>query len=401
MQVAILGCGVVGRGTADLITKNNERLASLAGEEVKIKYILERRELPDSPYADLFVKDFDVILADPDVSVVIEAMGGSHPAFDFSLAALKASKHVITSNKEVVANFGHELLAAAKEAGVQYLFEASVGGGIPVIRPLASDLAANRIDKIAGILNGTTNYILTRMFTAGIDFAEALREAKEKGYAEANPAADVEGTDACRKIAILAAVVGGVLVPTDKIHTEGITGIRAIDVAEAAKHGCQIKLLGRMEKTERGEMFLVVAPFLVPEESPLARISDVFNGVLVHGDFVDNVLFYGRGAGAAPTASSMVGDLVHLLTGGAPAHRPFACSDEGLTDFSYFVSRHYLALSGVDKNAVAVIFGDADFWSEGEEIHLLTAELSESEFNDKLNRLLSCGAKQASHIRLL
>lgn len=401
MQVAILGCGVVGCGTADLITKNGERLASLAGEAVEIKYILERRVMPDSPYAGLFVKDFDVILADPDVSVVIEAMGGSHPAFDFSLAALKAGKHVITSNKEVVANFGNELLLAAKEAGVQYLFEASVGGGIPVIRPLASDLAGNRIDKIAGILNGTTNYILTRMFTAGIDFAEALREAKEKGYAEANPAADVEGTDACRKIAILAAVTGGVLVPTDKIHTEGITGIRAVDVAAAAKHGYQIKLLGRMEKTEQGEMFLMVAPFLVPEESPLARISDVFNGVLVHGDFVDNVLFYGRGAGAAPTASSMVGDLVHLLMGGAPTHGVFCRSDEGLTDFSYFVSRHYLALSGVDKNAVAVIFGDADFWGEGEELHLLTAELSESEFSDKLNRLLSCGAEQLSHIRLL
>lgn len=402
MQVAVLGCGVVGRGTVDLLTANAELIAARAGESVTVKYILERRELPDCPYADKIVRDYDVIVEDPEVGMVIEAMGGSHPAYEFSLRALEAGKHVVTSNKEVVANFGVALLEAAAKHGVQYLFEASVGGGIPVLHPLAEDLSGNAIDSIAGILNGTTNFILTEMFTKGKSFADALADAQARGYAEANPAADVEGLDACRKIAILTAVATGVLVPTDAIHTEGITAIRAEDVRAAAAVDCAIKLLGRMVRTEAGETFLMVAPFFVPNTSPLYTIADVFNGVLVHGNFVDNVLFFGRGAGAAPTASAMVGDVMHVASGGAPVHRPWKRGDgESVTDFAHFACRRYVALDGVTESAAAVIFGELTAIASECGISFLTTEISEREFSDKLARITAAGGKLLSHIRLL
>ena len=401
MQIAVLGCGVVGRGAIDVLTKNAAQIAARVGEEVTVKYILDRRDLSDLPYADRVVREFEVIVSDPEVVLVIEAMGGSHTAFEFSLRALEAGKHVVTSNKEVVANFGIELLSAARENGVQYLFEASVGGGIPVLHPIAEDLAANHIDSITGILNGTTNYILTRMFEDGKSFEEALASAQALGYAEANPAADIEGLDACRKIAILAAVATGKLIRTDKIHTEGITAIRAEDVAAAEKLGCAIKLLGRMVLTPVGDLFLMVAPFFVPGSSPLYRVTDVFNAVLAHGDFVDDVLFFGRGAGAEPTASAVVGDVLHALTGG---HRYFAdwqAAGSELTDFSHFTCRRYLALAGVDHNAVSVLFGDAEFLPMDGGVAFLTPELSERELQDKLARATATGGKLLSHIRLL
>ena len=402
MQIAILGCGVVGRGTADLITQNAQHIAARTGKEVTVKYILERRELPDCPYADRLVKDYDVIVNDPEVAVVVEAMGGSHPAYEFSKRALSAGKHVVTSNKEVVANFGVDLLATAREAGVQYLFEASVGGGIPVIHPLAEDLGANTVSSIAGILNGTTNFILTEMFLYGKSFEDALGDAQRRGYAEANPAADIEGLDACRKIAILTAVATGKLVPTDRIHTEGITKIRGLDVALAERLGYAIKLLGRMIRTEVGDLFLMVAPFFVPKASPLYPISDVFNGVLVNGNFVDDVLFFGRGAGAAPTASAMAGDVLHIAMGGAPYHTAWeAAADCDVTDFAHFTCRRYLALANIDKNAAEVFFGGAELIQTEEGIALLTAEISESELADKLERAAAMGAELLSHIRIL
>ncbi len=402
MQVAVLGCGVVGRGTVDLLTKNAALIEARAGQPVEVKYILERRELPDCPYADKIVRDFDTIVADPEVGLVIEAMGGSHPAYEFSLRALEAGKHVVTSNKEVVANFGPSLLAAACEHGVQYLFEASVGGGIPVLHPIAEDLAGNEIDSIAGILNGTTNFILTEMFTKGRSFAEALAEAQARGYAEANPAADVEGLDACRKIAILTAVATGVLVPTDAVHTEGITAIREADVRAAESLGCSIKLLGRMIRSEEGNLFLMVAPFWVPGTSPLYPISGVFNGVLVHGDFVDDVLFVGRGAGAAPTASAMVGDVIHLAMGGARVNRTWKLAEaSAVTDFAHFACRRYVAFDGIPENAAAVIFGDVEPIATAEGIAFLTASISEREFEDKTARLVASGGELLSHIRLL
>ena len=402
MQVAVLGCGVVGRGTVDLLTANAALIERRAGQAVTVKYILERRELPDCPYADKIVRDFDVIVNDPEVDLVIEAMGGSHPAYDFSLRALEAGKHVVTSNKEVVANFGPALLSAAAAHGVQYLFEASVGGGIPVLHPIAEDLSGNEIDSIAGILNGTTNFILTEMFEAGKSFEAALADAQARGYAEANPAADVEGLDACRKIAILMAVATGKLVRTDEIHTEGITAIRGEDVAAAERLGYAIKLLGRMQRTEQGELFLMVAPFWVPQASPLYAITGVFNGVLVHGNFVDDVLFLGRGAGAAPTASAMVGDVMHVAMGGTPVHRPWQmAAPSEVTDFSHFTCRRYVALSGLDHNAATVLFGEVEFLPVEGGVAFLTTELSESEYADKLSRAEATGAKLLSHIRLL
>ena len=402
MQVAVLGCGVVGRGTVDLLVKNAELIAARAGQPVEVKYILERRDLPDCPYADKLVKDFEVIVSDPEVDLVVEAMGGSHPAYDFSLRALEAGKHVVTSNKEVVASFGPALLAAAEAHGVQYLFEASVGGGIPVLHPIAEDLSGNEISSITGILNGTTNYILTQMFAAGKSFAEALGEAQEKGYAERDPSADVEGLDACRKIAILTAVATGKLVSVDSIHTEGITKIRGEDVAAAEKLGYAIKLLGRMLRTEVGDTFLMVAPFWVPRTSPIYPVSDVFNAVLVHGNFVDDVLFFGRGAGAAPTASAMVGDVMHIAMGGHRIHHAWApATASDVTDFAHFVCRRYVALDNINHNAATVIFGDAEFLPVDTGLALLTPELSESELANKLARAEAAGATLLSHIRIL
>ena len=402
MQVAVLGCGVVGRGTVDLLIKKAEVIAARAGQPVTVKYILERRDLPDLPYADKLVRDFDVIVNDPEVDVVIEAMGGSHPAFDFSLRALQAGKHVVTSNKEVVASFGVTLLEAAAAAGVQYLFEASVGGGIPVLHPLAEDLSGNTVDSISGILNGTTNFILTQMFTAGKSFADALSEAQALGYAERDPSADVEGLDACRKIAILTAVATGKLVPVDSIHTEGITEIRAEDVKAAESLGYAIKLLGRMLRTPVGDTFLMVAPFWVPQASPLYHISGVFNGVLAHGDFVDDVLFFGRGAGAEPTASAMVGDVMHLAMGGHAVHRGWVAAAEGdVTDFDHFACRHYLAIDGIDHNAASVLFSGAEFLAVDTGLALLTPELSEKELSDRLARVEAAKGTLLSHIRIL
>ncbi len=402
MQVAVLGCGVVGRGTVDFLCENASRIKARAGQEITVKYILERRDLSDTPYADKVVKDFEVIEADPEVSLVIEAMGGSHPAYEFSKRALLAGKHVVTSNKEVVANFGVDLLATAREKGVQYLFEASVGGGIPVIHPLAEDLAPNEIGSISGILNGTTNFILTEMFEAGKSFEDALCDAQKRGYAEANPAADIEGLDACRKIAILTAVATGKLAKTEKIHTEGITKIRALDVEAAGRLGYAIKLLGRMIRTEVGDLFLMVAPFLVPKASPLYPITGVFNGVLVNGNFVDDVLFFGRGAGAAPTASAMVGDVLHIAMGGAPYHAEWQEASEGdVTDFSHFTCRRYLALAKIDRNAAEVFFGGAEFIPTEDGIALITSEISESELLDKLSRVAAMGGALLSHIRVL
>ena len=266
IHIAILGLGVVGNGTADLITKNKELIKKRTGEEVNLKYVLDIRDLPDSPYHDKIVHDVNIIINDPEVAIVVETIGGSHPAYDFSLMALEAGKHVVTSNKEVVANFGDTLLEKAKENGVSYLFEASVGGGIPVLRPIYTDLASNNISEIVGILNGTTNYILTRMKNGGVTFEEALSEAQRNGYAEANPTADIDGIDACRKICILTALATGKLVSTSVVHTEGISAIRSEDVKAAEKIGHSIKLLGRAIMPENSNNFVMVCPYMISAE---------------------------------------------------------------------------------------------------------------------------------------
>lgn len=310
VNVAILGFGTVGSGVAELLEKNGEQIDKKVDNLIRLKYILDVRDFPDSPFRDKFVKDFAVIEGDPEVNVVVETIGGARIAKEFTERALKAGKSVVTSNKELVAQHGYDLLQLAKQSGVSYLFEASVGGGIPIIRPLSQCLAANELTEICGILNGTTNYILTRMIRAGLSFEAALKEAQENGYAEQDPTADVEGADACRKICILAALAFGRHIYPEQVPTEGITGVSLADVAYAASRGKKIKLLGRAIRQEDGRVCAYVAPHLVDEENPLSGVEDVFNAIMVKGDAIGDVMFYGRGAGKMPTASAVVADVI-------------------------------------------------------------------------------------------
>lgn len=310
IQIALLGFGVVGSGTAEVLTENRAIIEKRLGEAFNIKYILDLREFPDHSLGDRVIHEIAPILADPSVRVVAEMMGGSHPAYEFTKAALEAGKSVVTSNKEVVANYGAELLRIAREHHVSYLFEASVGGGIPIIRPLRDDLAPNRIFSISGILNGTTNFILSKMKNDGADFADALKEAQALGYAEANPAADVEGTDAARKIVILAALAFGVLISPSDISVEGIAKITKEQTEIADALGCAVKLIGHTERI--GERVLaLVSPHLVPVASPIHHVDGVFNGILVNADMLGKTFFYGAGAGKLPTASAVVSDVLH------------------------------------------------------------------------------------------
>lgn len=311
-KIAILGFGVVGSGVAEVLTQNKSIIENKINEQIEIKYILDLRDFPDSPFADKVVHDFNLILNDSEVSIVAEMMGGSHPAYDFSKAALLSGKHVVTSNKEVVARFGTELLKIARENNVRYLFEASVGGGIPIIRPMINDLASNKITSIDGILNGTTNYILTQMNEYGTSFSSALKDAQAKGYAEADPTADVEGIDAARKIAILSSLAFGKCVSADEISREGITNITVDDFAVAKALGYTIKLIGHSELIN-GKIYASVSPCFVPKSNPLAHISDVYNGILVGANMLDKVLFYGKGAGKLPTASAVVADIIDIV----------------------------------------------------------------------------------------
>ena len=313
---AIMGFGTVGSGVAEVLRMNGASIAEKLGERLTLKYILDVRDLSASPYASLVVKDFALLENDPELDVVVESIGGAKVAYEFTRRALLAGKHVVTSNKELVATRGRELLEIAREKNVNYLFEASVGGGIPVLRPLFQCLAGNQIQEIAGILNGTTNYVLTRMVEGGVPFDAALREAQEKGYAEANPAADVEGLDAGRKICILADLAWGGEVRPEAIRIQGIGDLSLEDVDAARALGYRIKLLGRALALEDGRVAAYTAPHLVPEKNPMAGVDGVFNAVMVRGNAVGDVMLYGRGAGDLPTASAVMGDVLDAL-----AHR--------------------------------------------------------------------------------
>ncbi|MCI8913886.1 MAG: homoserine dehydrogenase [Lawsonibacter sp.] len=312
VHVAILGFGTVGSGVAEVLTTNGGLIDHRVDDLVRLKYILDVRDFPDSPYKDCFVKDFANIENDPEVDIVVETIGGAKIALDFTTRALKAGKSVVTSNKELVATHGYELLQLAKEHGCSYLFEASVGGGIPILRPLTSCLAANELEQVTGILNGTTNYILTRMIRAGLTFDQALAEAQANGYAEKDPTADVDGHDACRKICILAALAFGRHVAPDQVPTQGIRGVTLEDVAYADSVGCKIKLLGRAIRQPEGKVCAFVAPHLVSGENPLSGVEDVFNAIAVTGNAIGDVMFYGRGAGKLPTASAVVADVIDI-----------------------------------------------------------------------------------------
>ncbi|MBQ4128815.1 MAG: homoserine dehydrogenase [Ruminococcus sp.] len=313
VSVAIMGHGVVGSGVAEIITTHKNKLFASVGEEIYIKHILDLRDFDDSPLKDRFTKSFDDIINDIDVRIVVEVMGGLNPAYDYVKRCLLAGKSVVTSNKELVAAHGAELLSIAKDNNTNFLFEASVGGGIPIIRPINQCLVANNVSEIAGILNGTTNFILTKMINEGMDFDTALKLAQDLGYAERNPEADVEGHDACRKICILASLAYGKHIYPDAVHTEGITKITLDDVKYASIWGGVIKLIGKVKRLDNKKLDIVVAPMLVPSKSQLANIDDVFNGIMVRGDSTGDVVFYGKGAGKLPTASAVVADVVDCV----------------------------------------------------------------------------------------
>ena len=309
IQVAVLGYGTVGSGVVEVIEKNKAEINKKSGEELNVKYILDLRDFPGDPYADKVVHDVNMILDDPEVKIICETMGGLKPAYDFTKKALSLGKSVCTSNKELVAAHGPELISVAHENKCNYLFEASVGGGIPIIRPLNYSLTAEKIDAITGILNGTTNYILTKMDREGADFEAVLKEAQEKGYAERNPEADVEGYDACRKIAILSSLMCCKNVKYEEIYTEGITKITATDFVYARAMGRTIKLLAQSKEVD-GKLFAMVAPFMISRDNPLYMVNDVFNAVCVHGNMLGDSMYYGKGAGKLPTASAVVSDVV-------------------------------------------------------------------------------------------
>ena len=309
VKIAVLGYGTVGSGVVEVIEKNADMVNKKSGEELEIKYILDLRDFPGDPYEDKVVHDFGVILADDEIRIICETMGGVEAAYEFTKKALMAGKSVCTSNKELVASHGPELLALAKQNCCNYLFEASVGGGIPIIRPLNYSLTAERIEAVTGILNGTTNYILSKMEYEGADYADVLKEAQEKGYAERNPEADVEGYDACRKIAILSSLMTGKNVDYRKIYTEGITGVEARDFEYAKRLGMSIKLLA-IGREEGDKTLAMVSPFLIPGGHPLHMVNGVFNAVFVRGNMLGDSMYYGRGAGKLPTASAVVSDVI-------------------------------------------------------------------------------------------
>lgn len=309
VKVAILGFGVVGSGVAEVLKGNAASISSRVGEEIVVEKILDIRDFPDSPFKDKFTKDADEVFNNAEIGIVVETIGGAKIAYEFTKRAFHAGKHVITSNKELVAKCGPELLELAKKNNVSYMYEASVGGGIPIIRPIQQCLAANNISGIMGILNGTTNYILTKMWMEGKNYTEALKEAQQAGYAEQDPTADIEGIDTVRKIAILSSLAFGEYVDSDKIEREGITQVSLEDMNYAARLDCKIKLIALSQKMQEG-IYARVSPVMIPKSHPLANVEDVFNGIMVRGDALGDAMFYGRGAGALPTASAVVADVI-------------------------------------------------------------------------------------------
>jgi homoserine dehydrogenase len=395
VKIAVLGFGTVGSGVVEVIRTNSESISRKAGKKIDIKYILDIRDFPDSPERHLLTKNIDDILNDDEVSIVVEVMGGLDPAYTFTKRALLAGKHVVTSNKELVATHGAELLGIAKEKNINYLFEASVGGGIPIIRPLNQCLAANEITEIEGILNGTTNYILTQMIKKGKTFQNALQDAQKKGYAERNPAADVEGHDACRKIAILSSLTFGCHIDSNKIHTEGITKISLEDVEYAEAMSSVIKLLGFSKKI--GDKIIArVSPMIISKEHPLAGVEDVFNAILVKGNAIGDVMFYGRGAGKLPTASAVVADIIDIVKNIDRNSRMIwsTCEEEVLIDIGETTSSYFVRVKTDNKPAVmeliTKVLGDCNFISiqnpkTQDEVAFVTPEKKEKELQTALN----------------
>lgn len=387
-KVAVLGHGTVGSGVYEVFKLNEKRITTAVGEPVEIKYVLDLRDFSHLPYGDKFVTDFAVIENDPEVTVVAEVMGGVGAAYEFTKRCLLAGKSVCTSNKELVATRGEELLAIAKEKNVNYLFEAAVGGGIPIIRPMMQCLAANEINEIRGILNGTTNYILSEMIHKGVSFEDALAQAQANGYAEKDPTADIQGHDACRKICILSNLAFGDQFDPDQVSCEGITKITLADVEAAGKLGYVIKLIGRALRCADDTVYAYVAPHLIPKASPLAAVEDVFNAIMIDGNATGDVMFYGKGAGKLATASAVVADMMDAM-----AHREkrrFLEWGNGsknlLRPLGPLESKFYVRMSGKRADAEAA-FTCETVLENGGEVVVITAPMSTDAAQEKLAKL--------------
>ena len=388
MKIAVMGYGTIGSGVVDVLRINEDKITERAGEEIEVKYILDLRDFPGDPMENAIVHDYQVIVDDPEIGVVVETMGGVEPAYTFVKAMLEAGKQVATSNKNLVAAKGAELIKIARDHNVNFQFEASVGGGIPIIRPLNKCLTADEIEEITGILNGTTNYMLTKMAQEGADFDEVLKDAQDKGYAEKDPTADIEGHDPCRKIAILTSLVCGQQVDFEDIHCEGITKITATDFKYAEVMNRSIKLLASSRKVG-GSYSCMVAPFMLAAEHPLCGVNGVFNGIFVHGNVLGDAMFYGSGAGKLPTASAVVADVVDMVK-----HKNTnICIDwkpEKIELVDYKDSRNsFFVRTSSDQAAVEAAFGKVTYVSAGidGEIGFTTGEMSESEFEESAAKI--------------
>ena len=410
VEIALLGHGVVGSGVVEVLTQNCESIANRAKEEIDIKYILDKREFKDIPYANKFTKDYNKILNDNDVKIVVEVMGGISPAFEYVKEALLKGKSVVTSNKELVAEKGYELLKIANQKNVNFLFEASVGGGIPIIMPINQCLAANEVIEIAGILNGTTNFILTKMIRENMAFDEALKMAQELGYAERDPSADIDGEDACRKICILASLAYGKHVYPKDVHTIGIRNITLKDVEYAKSYDCVIKLIGQVKKLDDGKLEIEVEPMFVRNDSQLSGVEDVFNGILVKGDSTGDVVFYGKGAGKLPTASAVVADIIDCIKHfDAKKYLSWGSADEQyVKDYIEYKAQFYIRVIAEDKNR-AIKELEAKFpisrfinicKPDNSEFAFITKEMQVSEIDDIVNSLLEKRIKVISKIRV-
>lgn len=392
MKIAVMGYGTIGSGVVEVLSINRDKIARRAGEPVEVKYVLDLRDFPGSPIEDRLIRDYKTIVEDPEIGIVVETMGGVEPAYTFVRAMLEAGKQVTTSNKNLVAAKGAELIAIAREHGVNFQFEASVGGGIPIIRPLNKCLTADRIEEITGILNGTTNYMLTEMAQNGSDFDSVLKDAQEKGYAEKDPTADIEGYDPCRKIAILTSLVCGQQVDYEDIHTEGITSITPADIRYAKAMNRSIKLLATSR--EEGDSYsCIVAPFLLEDGHPLARVDGVFNGIFIHGNVLGDAMFYGSGAGKLPTASAVVADVVDMVK-----HQNcnifIDWSPEKLALLDYKDSQNaFFVRTSSSPDKVREVFGEVQFLEQVEESEtaFTTAVMKEREFEEKAGEIQLIG----------
>lgn len=405
INIAILGFGLIGSGAAEVLAENESVISKKLGNKINIKYILDLRKIENPVFSNKQVADFDIILNDPEVSLIVEAMGGSTPAFEYTKAALEKGISVVTSNKEVVAKYGAELLISAAKTDARYFFEASVGGGIPIIRPMYNCLAANKINSVSAILNGTTNFILTKMEKENLGFDECLALAQANGFAEREPSADIDGIDSCRKICILSSLAFGKQLPPKKVYTEGIRKISLIDIKNAGKLGHKIKLIAK-SKLDGDLVHAIVSPMLVHNSCPLYNIEDVFNGIIINGNAIGDVMFYGRGAGQLPTASAVVADIMDAILKNTKNITWDTSDGSYVADYKSESMRYYIRAGSVNDDpeyTIKSIFADSEIYRDDmlKEFFFLTKEYTEHEVKEKISALAASGFDVVSKLRIL